>query len=657
MSTTCGRPSFVWLGTGTAVDTQLLDQFLEQHDNGAAVLLDARESVVEELQQRYVDQTNYSVSCSVVDQQTGRSTFYTLNLPEFSSLQRPTGLIALFPGAIVQKTEPVETVGVDKYIAGLGIEKSQPNELYIDIPAQAGTIIRQLIENQQLHCFTQLHLSASLESLYEDAEKLVDIEYFLSKQGYEVVSTDNADPDIPLVSFKLNPLWQTLDGVQQQLNEALERNVTLVELHQAEKQELFAKVDELSSCIVDKNKEQTLQSKQVSALQQQLDGKAKQIIEQTQKVEAEQSAKAELQQLLKQSEDCKAITEESFIKLREQIADLKQQLDSKTKQIVEQTQKFEAEKSTKAELQAILENTKDVKSKLEGQVTIGPLEALIEEKLQRMVAVQSQEINKTIGNLKNHVTASLGNTAKQLECFYGIQSYIERGVKPLSFHGWPISPDIGLYITGLIDSNNYDVIIEFGSGTSTVLMAKALQMKQLSLPVRTDTDKRSKGDKKPVLTNSDYVDLPSKIVTFEHNSYYYDITLKALENNDVGHLVDLVHAPLVDYKYKDESQYLYYNCEYKLNQLANVFKDRKMNVLVLVDGPPGGTNKNARFPALVNLLNILPENVFTIVMDDYNRSDEKEIMDLWQEMAADRGIKCKFEVIPSEKGLAVLKII
>ncbi len=278
----------------------------------------------------------------------------------------------------------------------------------------------------------------------------------------------------------------------------------------------------------------------------------------------------------------------------------------------------------------------------------------LRQEFKKMFTDQTQQLNKEVNSIKIHINNGLGNTAKQFEAFIGIQNYLERGIKPLSFHGWPISPDIGLYIAGLIDTNNYDVIIEFGSGTSTLLMAKALISKQRG--VQTKTLSMDSQSKQTVMQKQTFNDLPARIITFEHNSLYHGKTLQLLKDNALEHLVDLVHAPLVDYQYKDGSQYLYYNCKEKLQELAEIFKGRKANILVLVDGPPGATNKNARFPALPHLLNVLPEHAFTIIMDDYNRAEEKEIVDIWKKISEGRHMNINIEEMKCEKGCATILI-
>ena len=55
-------------------------------------------------------------------------------------------------------------------------------------------------------------------------------------------------------------------------------------------------------------------------------------------------------------------------------------------------------------------------------------------------------------------------------------NYLRTGDVLGDFHGWPISPDIGLFLLEKMREQQYDLIIECGSGTATALFAKALEI-------------------------------------------------------------------------------------------------------------------------------------------------------------------------------------
>ena len=218
------------------------------------------------------------------------------------------------------------------------------------------------------------------------------------------------------------------------------------------------------------------------------------------------------------------------------------------------------------------------------------------------------------------------NATKQLESFISLHNYLDNGTQALSFHGWPISPDIALFLVQKMEENSYDLIMEFGSGTSTVMLAKAIKNKQQE---------------------------NLKLITFEDNQKYYDKTLKSLNAEGLDNFVDLMLTPLVDYKYKDE-EFIYYSCKEKFEDIQ--LSKKQMKILILVDGPPGNTCPLARFPALVYILEKFSKQQIHLVLDDYYRNEEKKITEKWEEILKEKNIPFKSESIPSEKGLYFCQI-
>ena len=232
-------------------------------------------------------------------------------------------------------------------------------------------------------------------------------------------------------------------------------------------------------------------------------------------------------------------------------------------------------------------------------------------------------MNKKIINTINKTSL---NATRQLESFISLQNYLDNGTHALSFHGWPISPDIALFLVQKIEENSYDLIIEFGSGTSTVILAKVIKNKQQK---------------------------NLKLITFEHKQKYYDQTLKSLKIDGLENFVDLMLTPLVEYKYKDE-EFIYYSCKEKFESIKPT--KRQMKILVLVDGPPGVTCPLARFPALPHLLSVFSNQQIHLILDDYNRAEEKEIAKKWEELLEEKSILFQLESVPSEKGLYFCQI-
>ncbi len=220
-------PHFVWVGPGEAADPRLMDQFTEKNPTGQVVFIEARKSAVEKLLKKYEDQDQYTILCKYLDDVSKSATFHTLTFPEFSGLSEPTGLIDLFPGIAIDKSDRVETQAIGTCIQKLKFVTNKSSHLYIDTPSLAGKFIRNLIQNNMLYLFSIVHVSVGVNSLYKDSEIAKSIIVLLRENGFFVFYKDNTDPDIPVISFHLNPLWKELSDVKQQLNDTVISNNTL----------------------------------------------------------------------------------------------------------------------------------------------------------------------------------------------------------------------------------------------------------------------------------------------------------------------------------------------------------------------------------------------------------------------------------------------
>ena len=274
--------------------------------------------------------------------------------------------------------------------------------------------------------------------------------------------------------------------------------------------------------------------------------------------------------------------------------------------------------------------------------------AALESITDKIKVMQQESLDELRGKLFYRIDRGFSNAVKQVESFIGVQGFFEKGEISMEFHGWPISSDIALYLLGQIKERDYDLIIEFGSGTSTQLFAKAMEFKGLHQSKSTATTSAKASDSNFSITRS-------SVVSFEHNKKYFEKTQKLLEQKELLSMVNLVHAPLIDIESNGEN-FLYYDCETELNNIANKFAKHSAKILVLVDGPPGSTGPLARLPALNKLLNALGHHPLDIVLDDSNRAEEKTIIAKWKETLKSRFVPFEEEDIPCEKGAYVLRL-
>jgi tetratricopeptide (TPR) repeat protein len=247
---------------------------------------------------------------------------------------------------------------------------------------------------------------------------------------------------------------------------------------------------------------------------------------------------------------------------------------------------------------------------------------------------QKVELNNLKTSMNKSVKAEVLNATKQIEAFIEVQNYMRTGKILGEMHGWPVSPDFALYFIELIETRDYDLVIEFGSGTSTVLIAKALS----------NVASRRQGASNAMQ------------ISFEHLERYYAKTHSSLRRQGLDAQVELVLAPLESFSAPNGKIYSYYKRQAVQDCLGALTRDKKLHILVVVDGPPRTTGEHARYPAVPVVLESFPSAALDILLDDYGRADEREIAEMWQEIFVEQGRLLEITELPLEKGAVLLKV-
>jgi hypothetical protein len=202
-------------------------------------------------------------------------------------------------------------------------------------------------------------------------------------------------------------------------------------------------------------------------------------------------------------------------------------------------------------------------------------------------------------------------------------------------HGWPISPDFAVLLIRVVEAGGYDAVIEFGSGVSTAILAKALT--------------------KVTQPNGS---APVPFVSFDHLEKYYHQTAASLDQAQLRHQVDLQLVPLAKVELSDSTSCQYYTCQPALTQLRKRLDKTCPKILVIVDGPPAATSPKARYPAIPLLWETFEGKAdFDVLLDDYIRDDEREIVQAWEDYLVSRDAKVeKREYLRLEKQACLLEI-
>ncbi|WP_251977209.1 class I SAM-dependent methyltransferase [Salinicola avicenniae] len=222
-------------------------------------------------------------------------------------------------------------------------------------------------------------------------------------------------------------------------------------------------------------------------------------------------------------------------------------------------------------------------------------------KLQTVVLSRQQEVDRQL--------------YRQFEAFHWLTRRLSiRGRLP-PLRGWPLSPDILLLLHEWIVERRPEVVVEFGSGASTLVIADALAQVGAG-----------------------------RLISIEHLEPYAQQTRVNLEREDLNGWVDLRVGELEPWvgehlNERDDQKRLWYP--------VSLLQGVKDIDFVLVDGPPAPTCEFARYPALPAVADRLSPRA-TVWLDDAARGEEKRICQRWAER-----YHGAFASMPMEKGLGV----
>lgn len=163
---------------------------------------------------------------------------------------------------------------------------------------------------------------------------------------------------------------------------------------------------------------------------------------------------------------------------------------------------------------------------------------------------------------------------------------------PVFMGGWSIDTFLGKFLVQHLIEAKPMTILELGSGTSTVLIARTLQLMGIN--------------------NCEHL-------AVDHEAKYLAISRDYARLNGLEDRVTWLECPLQRHEELDKLWY---------GRLTGKLAGKKIDLL-LVDGPPGPLQPLSRYPALPILAPFLAERC-TVVLDDAARRDEQEIIRRWQ---------------------------
>ena len=219
--------------------------------------------------------------------------------------------------------------------------------------------------------------------------------------------------------------------------------------------------------------------------------------------------------------------------------------------------------------------------------------------LHQRVSKSNQQTQESIKELKEQVWHSY----RQSEALQQLFALLKFSAPIPPTRSWAASPDLLLTIADLVRTRKPRLVVELGSGVSTLIVAKAGARKVISID------------------NSAEFAMKTREMLKAHKVRGVEVRVAPLKS----------HASGVDW--------------YDTAKL----KDLKKIDMLIIDGPPGSKNSDARKPALKELLAKLSPNV-VVVIDDVNRIGERQLSEAFAKALP----RHTLNILNHEKGTAVI---
>jgi predicted O-methyltransferase YrrM len=221
--------------------------------------------------------------------------------------------------------------------------------------------------------------------------------------------------------------------------------------------------------------------------------------------------------------------------------------------------------------------------------------------LHQRVSKSNQQTQEAIKEVKEQVW----HAYRQGEALQQLFALIKFSAPIPPTRSWAASPDLLLTIADLVRTRKPRLVVELGSGVSTLIVAKAGAQ---------------------------------KVISIDNSAEFAEKTREMLKAHKVRG-VEVRVAPL-----KAHASGVEWYDTAKLKDLKNID-------MLIIDGPPGSKNLDARKPALKELLAKLSPNV-VVVIDDVKRPGERQMAEAFAKALP----RHTLNILNHEKGTAVISI-
>ena len=223
----------------------------------------------------------------------------------------------------------------------------------------------------------------------------------------------------------------------------------------------------------------------------------------------------------------------------------------------------------------------------------------LHSKLSKNTSTLARDIAKISADTKKNSMIAY----RQTEAFIQLTQLLDFKTSIPPTRSWAASPDLLLTIADTIRKYRPGLVVELGSGVSTLVAAKSGARKVISID------------------NSEEFGAKTVAMIKEHRARGVEVRI----------------APLQPYA----NGSTWYD--------TSKIKDLKKIDLLIIDGPPGSKNPEARYPALAELKDKLSANA-VVIIDDVHREGERKLAEDFAKALPNHHLV----ILDHEKGTAVI---
>jgi len=238
-----------------------------------------------------------------------------------------------------------------------------------------------------------------------------------------------------------------------------------------------------------------------------------------------------------------------------------------------------------------------------GLLIIAATAAIYCAKLLRALHQRVTKVNSQNQESFKEVREQIWHSYRQSEALQQLFTLLKFNAAIPPTRSWAASPDLLLTIAELARTHKPRLVVELGSGVSTLIVAKAGGRKVISID------------------NSDEFAGKTRDLLKEHKVRGVEVRVAALKPHKSG--VDWYDTT-------------------KLSSLAKID-------MLIIDGPPGSKNPDARKPALTELIKKLSPKAIVII-DDVKRTGERDLAEAFAKALPNHSLT----ILDHEKGTAVI---